>query len=208
MATLPDIVEDTRQQAMLICDSVHGVLPEVGYPACTGASAFLEPSSKFLPQMQVELMQPASKTAPAGESWFPARFVYHGLLEVMKNALSATIGREVLKNVITVTVSESPKSVAITVQDRALGMEPDHLDSIQRWSRDRRNMKRYDRLDEQQSYDSPQRPPLAGLGYGLPIATSMLEYLHGRLLLSSAPGHGTTVTIILPKGDQHQEKIP
>lgn len=38
----------------------------------------------------------------------------------------------------------------------------------------------------------------AGLGLGLPLARETLERQGGQLLITSRPGHGTTVTLVLP----------
>jgi signal transduction histidine kinase len=43
-----------------------------------------------------------------------------------------------------------------------------------------------------------------GTGLGLPIVQRIVEAHGGRVTIVGAPGHGTTVTIVLPEQEDHQ----
>lgn len=86
----------------------------------------------------------------------------------------------------TVTVSARPAdsgTLAISISDTGLGMDPDELD---------RAMAPFGRVDP--SYRSAN----AGDGLGLTLAKGIVELHGGRLTITSAKDSGTTVRIVLP----------
>ncbi len=87
---------------------------------------------------------------------------------------------------VQVRLSESALGEAkIEVEDRGEGIEPEHLPHLTR---------RFYRTD-------PGRSRLSGgTGLGLAIVKHIVERHHGRLDIHSEVGHGTTVTVRLPRG--------
>jgi len=70
-----------------------------------------------------------------------------------------------------------------TVADTGIGMSPDEVQTA---------------LEPFGQIDSAMTRRNQGTGLGLPLAVSLAEHLGGRLLIDSAPGKGTTVTVLLP----------
>ena len=62
--------------------------------------------------------------------------------------------------------------------------------------------------DEQQQQDHSKQSPLAGLGYGLPIARSYCRYFGGDLDLISLEGYGTDAFVHLKRLGDSKEPVP
>ena len=103
----------------------------------------------------------------------PAR-IHQVVANLVANALRYTPagGR------VAVSASQGAEGVTIRVTDTGSGMEPDEVEHA------------FDRF-----YRSPGS---SGSGLGLPIARNLVEAHGGRLGLTSEPGAGTTVEIVLP----------
>lgn len=173
-------------------------------------------------------------------------WVHHALVELLKNAMGATVQQmrqqredscstipapvDILLSTISATSSstivndengtDSAKgaAIAIDIVDRGTGIaggeeglarvfELGHSSTERRW----------DRLDEQQSY-AAVRSPLSSLGVGLPTSMYMMEHFGGQLTLrnnnnSSGGGDdgvlgGCTARIVLPADDTILERVP
>ena len=74
-------------------------------------------------------------------------------------------------------------SVRITVADRGPGMTAADLAQI---------------------FDPYFTTKRGGTGLGLPIAKNIVEGLGGTIVVSSAPGSGTSIVIELPVGERHR----
>jgi signal transduction histidine kinase len=70
----------------------------------------------------------------------------------------------------------------LVVQDRGIGIEPQHLPRL---------FERFERGSNTAGY--------TGLGLGLWIAKKMVEAHGGRIEVESAPNAGSTFTVTLPK---------
>ncbi|CAF2515912.1 unnamed protein product [Rotaria sp. Silwood2] len=52
-----------------------------------------------------------------------------------------------------------------------------------------------------------QRTPIAGLGYGLPIARLYAKYFQGNLKLASIENHGTSAYVSLPAAAENASEL-
>ena len=82
---------------------------------------------------------------------------------------------------IEIELCMAPMTATITIRDVGIGMSDEELSHI---------FERFYRVDD--AHSTP------GFGLGLPIAARVIELHHGDIHVESAPGKGTTVTVILP----------
>jgi signal transduction histidine kinase len=73
--------------------------------------------------------------------------------------------------------------LAIAVEDHGIGMAPEEIPIA---------------FAPFQQIDHGLQRKYEGTGLGLPIAKQLVEMHGGRLTIESTPGHGTTVTVLLP----------
>ena len=105
--------------------------------------------------------------------------------------------RQVLANIVDNAVKYTPSGgrvsikgrsagddVVIEVADTGIGVAPEHLQRI------------WDRL-----YRADGAGPERGLGLGLSLVKAVVEAHGGRADVSSVPGQGTTLTIVLPRAN-------
>ena len=120
-------------------------------------------------------------------------WLHHTLVELLKNAMRASVEHVQTKSSssppppIRVMVEEKPDVVVITVQDRGGGLPipKDYTESdIERFFLlgHTSEAKRWDRLDEQQSY-AAVRSPLSSLGVGLSVSRLMMRHFGGDVTL-------------------------
>ncbi len=108
----------------------------------------------------------------------PARALAQSLRGVLKNAREASRPDAS----IDMRIGRGADAWRIEIQDQGRGMEPDVLM----------------RAGEPFFTTKDDGGPSRGMGLGLFLARAVLERLGGRLLLDSAPGRGTTATLVLP----------
>ncbi|MFH1071549.1 MAG: ATP-binding protein [Candidatus Glassbacteria bacterium] len=84
---------------------------------------------------------------------------------------------------ITVEARQESRELKISVIDRGCGIEPRHLPRL---------FERFYRVDKGRSRSK------GGTGLGLAIVKHIVQLHHGRVDVSSAPGEGSTFTIIIP----------
>jgi signal transduction histidine kinase len=114
------------------------------------------------------------------------------LIQVLYNLLSNAIGFSPEEGVITLTCRSEKKGIAISVQDKGLGISEEEQATV------------FERF-ESRSKGSPHR----GTGLGLSLVKSIVELHKGRVDLRSTPGAGTTVTVTLPHSHPAlQQKTP
>lgn len=99
------------------------------------------------------------------------------LLNLLSNALKFSAGSPV-----TLACSRLPHGVAISVVDHGKGIPENEHQRI---------------FEEFVQLDSGSH---VGTGLGLPISRRLAELLGGTLTVTSAPGHGSTFTLVLPSG--------
>lgn len=108
------------------------------------------------------------------------RKVRQMILNLLSNAVKYTTagGR------ITITGEYSPDGgYRVGVVDTGVGMTPDEMArALEPWAR----------------IDSAINRKLVGTGLGLPLTKRLIELHGGRMITSSEPGHGTTMTLVFP----------
>mmetsp|Transcript_21149 Transcript_21149/g.38814 ORF Transcript_21149/g.38814 Transcript_21149/m.38814 type:complete len:404 (-) Transcript_21149:91-1302(-) len=169
-ADVVDVVDDAVTEAKHVCDANLGVAPEV--------------------HIQQNISQDFSPP-PLIRSW-----LHHAIVEVTKNAMTSNIERWSYKKQ---SLESIPPSVYINVGEEMVGgsLNPGFL-SIEIMDqgtglKDKErafgfaqtaSQKRWDRLQEQQSY-AAVRQPLGSLGVGLPLSRLMLRAFGGDLVVSN-----------------------
>ena len=166
-ADLVDVVEDAVQDATQVCDANLGVCPEV----------IIQPiethgSKDFIAR-------------PLIRSWS-----HHALVELSKNAMKSNVerwekepavSREHLPPCVYIKVLRDTDHLSIQVIDQGVGLDTERAEKAFRFASSS-SQKRWDRLEEQQSYCAV-REPLGSLGVGLPISRMMLRVFGGDLYL-------------------------
>jgi len=102
------------------------------------------------------------------------------LANIVDNAVKYTPGG----GRVSITGRTAGDDVMIEVADTGIGVAPEHLQHI------------WDRL-----YRADGAGPERGLGLGLSLVKAVVEAHGGRADVSSAPGKGTTLTLVLPRAN-------
>lgn len=187
---ISEVIEEAVTEATHLCDAHYQITPEVDL-ADQG------------PQDQVSctLVRP---------------WVHHSLTEILKNAMAATIDhhhRQATTPQATTTalppieidIVEDDDSVRIVVRDKGMGLESG-FDAFRFASSS--VDKRWDRLEEQQSY-AMVRSPLQSLGVGLPMSRWMMQHFGGNVdLVNNVDDQGCIATLSLSRDDSLPEYFP
>lgn len=187
-ADVLDIIDDAVTESKHVCDANLGIAPEI----C------IQPDQSIINDFS---------PPPLIRSW-----LHHAIVEVSKNAMTSNIQRHVMQQS---SAGSIPPSVFIGIEKESVGEL-----SSQGWLKIRimdqgigiknkeeafhfaqsSSQKRWDRLDEQQSY-AAVRQPLGSLGVGLTISRLMMRVFGGDLHVSnekqSGIDSGCTATLII-----------
>lgn len=106
------------------------------------------------------------------------------LRQVLANVVDNAIKYTLTGGHVTIRGRASDAGVAIEVVDTGAGIAPEHLPRI------------WDRL-----YRADGTGTERGLGLGLSLVKAVVEAHGGRAEVSSVPGQGTTLTIVLPRAN-------
>ena len=106
------------------------------------------------------------------------------LTETIHNLCDNAIKYNVDGGTAEVLVEPSETCVTLTVRDSGVGIPPEHQERV---------FERFYRVDKSHSKAS------GGTGLGLSIVKHAVQSLGGRIDLDSVPGHGTTISVTLPK---------
>ncbi|KAI3651637.1 hypothetical protein MP228_002940 [Amoeboaphelidium protococcarum] len=132
------------------------------------------------------------------------------LTELLKNSFRASILHTRKKNMIGhvpqihITLIDGDGVVTIRIRDHGGGIPRNEIENVWRYS--------YSTVDKQEEIGGgnvlsvasqetlihSSGGPMAGLGYGLPMARIYAEWAGGSLKLMSMPGHGTDTFLRLP----------
>ncbi len=107
----------------------------------------------------------------------------HQLRRMLTNLLDNALRHTPSPGEVTLSASQSGKSVTLEVSDTGVGIAPEHLPHLG---------ERFYRADASRARTG------GGTGLGLAIARSIAEAHGGTLTITSTPGTGTTVQIVLP----------
>ena len=183
-----DIVDSGRHLLVLIGDIIDFSSIDVGSRTLEKGSIDVDAAIEEIARMLRPL---------AGERGIVLETSSHGL----RVAGDATAVRQILMNLVSNAIKFSGTGtvvrlasragapdgrVALSVADQGPGIQPDDLASIGRpFFRTR----------------ASRDAAVPGTGLGLSISTALANRMGGRLTLTSTPGVGTTVTLLLPPGD-------
>ena len=146
-------------------------------------------------------------------SFIPA-YLHYILLELLKNALRATMDRHLHSDMVppvevVIADGKDNEDVVIKISDEGGGIPRSQVDKI--WSYLFTTANR----NVQQSFiagdnnkDHCNESPLAGLGYGLPISRGYCRYFGGDMDLISMEGYGTDAFVHLKRLGDNKEPVP
>ena len=103
------------------------------------------------------------------------------LYEVIYNLCDNAIKYNNPGGYVKVSIVELSDSVKISVSDNGIGIPQEHQDKI---------FERFYRVDKSHSKQS------GGTGLGLSIVKHAVQYHHGKVMLESEPGQGTTISVL------------
>jgi pyruvate dehydrogenase kinase 2/3/4 len=185
-ADILDIVDDATTEAKHVADANLGIAPEVRL-RCEDEHNFVPP--------------------PIIRSW-----LHHAIMEVTKNAIMSTVEKwdqqpshykEPLPSNIMIDVSRDADFMYLRVVDNGLGLNADRSEKAFRFAASS-SQKRWDRLDEQQSY-AAVRQPLGSLGVGLSLSNLMMKCFGGSISLNNNHRQpGCTATLKLNYNDDYK----
>lgn len=124
-------------------------------------------------------------------TYVPAH-LYYMLFELMKNSLRAVVEFHADKTTlppIKLLICKGREDVSFRLSDEGGGVSRNEIDRLFQYM--------YSTAPRPPLPDSSTTEPLAGYGYGLPIARLYAKYFNGDLVLNSVDGHGTDAVIFL-----------
>jgi two-component system sensor histidine kinase KdpD len=107
--------------------------------------------------------------------------------QVLRNLVDNAVKYSPLGGPIRITARVFEDSLEVSVTDKGLGIDPDHLDHI------------FDRFYQ---VDSASTREVGGSGLGLSISRAIVETHGGRIWAESQPGLGSTFLFTLPMEEQ------
>ena len=173
-----DIIDDATTEAKHVADANLGIAPEV----------------------QIRWGDGQFSPPPVIRSW-----LHHAVMEITKNAMMSTVEKwdeqplhqkGALPSNILIDVTRDENFMSIRVVDKGVGLNVERSEKAFRFASSS-TQKRWDRLDEQQSY-AAVRQPLGSLGVGLSLSNLMMKCLGGSISLDnnhSEPGCTATLRV-------------
>ena len=154
----------------------HGEMPSEDVDLYTLAKAEIAALSPLAEQKRV--------TVTLGGAPVVVRGVPQLLREILSNLCTNAVKYNVEGGSVTVTVRDTGKVAVLTVADTGIGIPKEAQSRV---------FERFYRVDKSHSRET------GGTGLGLSIVKHAVEYMGGSVTLASAPGQGSTFTVILPK---------
>jgi signal transduction histidine kinase len=103
--------------------------------------------------------------------------------QILNNLLSNAVKFTLEGGAITVRTGRTSESIWLAVEDSGIGMAPEDIPKA---------------LTPYMQIDSAQNREHRGTGLGLPLVKALVELHGGSLMIDSAPGVGTTITLFFP----------
>lgn len=158
-----DVLTDAVLEAKHICDANFGIAPEVHV---------LQESSTNI--INVSLIRP---------------WAHHVLVEILKNSMTSSVqhasieGSSVSPSCIYIGLNDGNGSLVCNIYDQGLGLDEKGIQRAFRFA-DSSASRRWDRIDEQQSY-AMVRAPISSLGVGLSMSKMMMAVNGGSIHLEN-----------------------
>lgn len=141
-------------------------------------------------------------------------YLHYILVELIKNALRATMETHEAANVlpiVRVIIADGTENedVVIKIADEGGGIPRSQMDKVWSYLYTTASPKvQQSFIGDSRQSDFSKQSPLAGLGYGLPIARSYCRYFGGELDLLSMEGFGTDAFVHLKRLGDYTEPVP
>ncbi|MCR5687910.1 MAG: response regulator [Lachnospiraceae bacterium] len=103
---------------------------------------------------------------------------------LISNAVKYTREGGVTVNAICENTSGAAVRLKVSVTDTGIGIDPGDIDYL---------------FDAFKRVNEKQNATIQGTGLGLAIARDLVELMHGAITVESAPGQGSTFTVIIPQ---------
>lgn len=127
-----------------------------------------------------------------GEMTIIRPWMHHVLVEILKNAMASSVQRTLNEKLL---FENSPPPILIKVMekkyyydclicDNGVGLTEESMERAFRFA-ETSSLRRWDRMENQQSYAAPQTVPLGGLGVGIPLSAMMMQMFGGNLFLAN-----------------------
>ncbi len=127
--------------------------------------------------------------------------IHYMLVELLKNSMRATVEHHGVDDMppikIVIADDEKNEDVAIKVSDEGGGIPRSNMKNVWSYLFTTADPNILEGMLDEDSSDFSVDSPLAGLGYGLPIARNYARYFGGELTLMSMEGYGTDSYIYL-----------
>uniref|UniRef100_A0A7S4JG74 Protein-serine/threonine kinase n=1 Tax=Odontella aurita TaxID=265563 RepID=A0A7S4JG74_9STRA len=181
-----DVLDDAVTEARHLCDANLGIAPEVNVDMGLMKCFPFDEQDGILGEPVDESIDKSKVNLTLIRPW-----VHHALVEVLKNAMGSSVKRALRDNPgeavhppdVHVRIVNTEHYFSIIIIDNGAGLDKDSAVRAFRFG-DSSSPRRWDRLDEQQTY-AMVRAPLGSLGVGLPLSRMMLRMFGGNLILSN-----------------------
>lgn len=230
---LQEIVKNAVYDARQICEAHYGDAPDVVYDIHTQpvVGQRFSPMPAALPSASrgfssKSLLSSGSKQSflnnPSSNSTNRAVVdggniyahicptVHYVVVELMKNALRATIEAHMKRNAMGVITCDAMPPVRVTinarrglqhscvcVEDRGTGIKRGDMSKVMSYSYTTAKSVLDDDDEETPKISNESVAPLAGYGYGLPMSRAYARSFGGDILVQSVEGYGTRVSLYL-----------
>ena len=236
---LQEVIKNAVYDARQICESHYGDAPDVVYDILTqplvghqrhspmpaavpsaskgSASKSLLSSGSKQPHMNTSAKSTSRAAVDGGDIYAHiCPTVHYIVVELMKNALRATIEAHMKTNAMGVICCDAMPPVRVTinarrglqhscvcVEDRGIGIKRSDMGKVMSYSyTTAKSILDKDDDEDDAPTSNNSVAPLAGYGYGLPMSRAYARSFGGDILVQSVEGYGTRVSLYLLAAQQ------